>query len=485
MLGRHLLGYLPVQISQALVGFGAVAVFTRILPPEEYGRYALALAALSLTHILVFTWLEAAVARFHARAERRGRVRDHLMTAYSLYGAAAIAGGVVLVALVQLLPLDIRLKTALSFATASLLLRALMQIGMETHRARGDVSRFSALEASYLLLGFIIGVGIILTTQLGAAGVFVGTAIAAAVMLVFDLPVMLNRLKGGKRQPVRAAAYAKYGLPISMSLIFEHLLSVGDRFLIAGFLGQGAVGMYAAGYGLADRLLDVIFIWFGAAVWPLTIKAFEQDGPAAAQAMAGRAAGLMGLICFPAAAGLALVAEPLTTVLVGEGVRDQAAGILPWIALSGLMNGMMTYYFHEAFTLKRRTGVMAAIMSGSALLNLGLNVLFIPAFGLQGAALATVVAYAIALGICAVMGRRHFVLPLPWTDWIKAGSATAVMAAAVFAVPDLPLAWLNLAAQALVGASVYGISAYLLDIAGCRQWVRDARALLRPAEATS
>ncbi|GLK51023.1 lipopolysaccharide biosynthesis protein [Maricaulis virginensis] len=485
MLGRYLLGYLPVQAAQGLVGFGSVAVFTRLMAPEDYGSYALALAAMSLTHILIFTWLEAAVARFHARAERRGRMREHLMTAYAVYALIALVAGTALIGLVQILPLDERLKTALAFAVVALLLRAAMQIGMETHRARGDVRRFSALEASYLMLGFMIGVGLILTTDLGAAGIFIGLAVAAGVMLVFDLPVMLNRARGGRRQSVRVAAYAAYGLPVTLSLIFEHLLSVGDRFLIAGFLGQGAVGMYAAGYGLADRLLDIIFIWFGAAVWPMTIRALEQDGKAAARAVAGQAAGLMGLIAFPAAAGLALVAQPLTSVLVGEALREEAARILPWIALSGLMNGMMTYYFHEAFTLTRRTGVMAAIMSASAILNLGLNLVFIPAFGLTGAALATVLVYALALVVCVVTGRRHFALPLPWAEWIKAGSATAIMAAAVLAVPGLPEAWQTLAAKALTGAVVYAISAYVFDIAGCRQWLRDARALIKPAGATT
>lgn len=217
----------------------------------------------------------------------------------------------------------------------------------------------------------------------------------------------------------------------------------------------------------------------------MTIRALEQDGKAAAQAVAGQAAGLMGLIAFPAAAGLALVAQPLTGVLVGEALREEAARILPWIALSGLMNGMMTYYFHEAFTLTRRTGVMAAIMSASAILNLGLNLVFIPAFGLTGAALATVLVYALALVVCVVTGRRHFALPLPWAEWIKAGSATAIMAAAVLAVPGLPEAWQTLAVKAAIGAVVYAISAYVFDIAGCRQWLRDARALIKPAGATT
>ena len=93
MLGRYLLGYLPVQAAQGLVGFGSVAVFTRLMAPEDYGSYALALAAMSLTHILIFTWLEAAVARFHARAERRGRMREHLMTAYAILRANGVELG--------------------------------------------------------------------------------------------------------------------------------------------------------------------------------------------------------------------------------------------------------------------------------------------------------------------------------------------------------------------------------------------------------
>ncbi len=483
MIGRHLLGYLPVQLSQAIVGFGSVAVFTRLMPAETYGLYALALAALSLTHIVTFTWLESAVARFHARAEVRGRLRDHLATTYAVYLGVAIIAAILIASALYVAPLPLPLKNVLAFAALSLVLRAPLQIGLETHRAGGDVARYSALEAGYLMLGFMVGIGLLLTTDLGAASVFAGTAVAAATALVFDLPVMLRRARGGKRQPVRAKTYARYGAAISTSLVFEHLLSVGDRFLIAAFLGSGAVGAYAAGYGLADRLLDILFIWFGAAIWPMTLRAYEREGTEAAQAVAGQAARLMALIAFPAAAGLALVAEPLTGVIVGESVRAGAASILPWIALSGLLNGMMTYYFHEAFTLKRRSGVMAALMAGAALLNLGLNLLLIPAFGLAGAAAATVIAYLIALIVCAQVGRRYFALPLPWGDWIKAATATTIMAAAVYALPETGTHWLDLGLKAGTGAVTYVIAALVFNIAGCRGWLSQIPLSLQRVEA--
>ncbi|MFS2317892.1 lipopolysaccharide biosynthesis protein [Maricaulis sp. D1M11] len=471
MLGRHLLGYLPVQLTQALVGFGSVAVFTRLLGADEYGFYALVMACLSLVHMLVFTWLDAALARFHARAERRGRLSDHLATAYGIYGLLALFALVCGTGLLLIPGLDPRLQTAGVFALASLLLRALLQIGLETHRAGADIPRYSALQASYQLLGFMIGVGLLLGTPLGAAGIFAGTALAGAIMLVFDLPVMWRRARSGKRQSVRGQAYLKYGLPVSVSLVFEHLLSIGDRFLLAALMGPSAVGMYAAGYGLADRMIDIIFIWFGAAVWPLTIKALETRGEQAAKTVAGQAAALMGLIAFPAAAGLALVAPALTTVMVGESVREGATLIMPLIALSGLMNGMMTYYFHEAFTLKRRTGLMAGTMAAAAVFNLGLNLVLIPLMGLVGAALATVIAYGVALVVCAVLGRNFFALPLPWSEWIKSAAATVLMGAAVLAIPALGTAWILLFLQAGTGLVVYGAAALVFDIAGCRSWL--------------
>ena len=64
MFWRGVFGYLPVQLTQAIVGFGSVVVFTRLLTPEQYGQYALALASGALLHGLVLVWLEAAMERF-------------------------------------------------------------------------------------------------------------------------------------------------------------------------------------------------------------------------------------------------------------------------------------------------------------------------------------------------------------------------------------------------------------------------------------
>ncbi len=105
--------------------------------------------------------------------------------------------------------------------------------------------------------------------------------------------------------------------------------------------------------------------------------------------------------------------------------------------------------------------------------------------GIAGAAGATVIAYFIALLVCAGLGRRHLPLPLPWNDWVRAAAATGIMAAAVYALPAINSAWLMLVAQAMTGAIVYVASALALNIADCRSWLADARALMKPAGAQS
>ena len=485
MLGRHLLGYMPVQAAQALVGFGGVAILTRLMPTDMYGRYALALTAMHLGGMALFSWLDAAVARFHARSARRGAISAHLQTAYIFFAALAAATFVVCGLALYVAPIGAELKTALAYALAALVIKSALQIGKETRRAAGQVAMYSGLETLNLLLGFAVGIGLLMATPLGAAGPLAGMVVGSLVTLVFDLPGQFGRMKNGKANAKRAAIYFAYGLPVSISLVFEHLLSAGDRFLIAGMLGESAVGIYSAGYGLADRTLDIIFIWLGAAAAPLTIAALEHKGLGAARELAGRTARIMALIAFPAAAGLALVAAPLAGVMVGEEFRAGAIQILPWIALAGLMNGMMTYYFHEAFTLKRRTRSMATIMAIAALMNIALNLLLIPLFGIAGAAAATVLAYGFGLVACAIVGRKIFALPLPWMDWGKAALATAMMAGAIVYLPMPDAPFLALFLKAIVGGIIYVSAALALNAAGCRLWIGDARALLKPAEAAS
>jgi O-antigen/teichoic acid export membrane protein len=259
MLNRHLIAYLPVYLAQALVGFGSVAVFTRILEPAEYGRYVLILAGASLAATLLFTWLDAAIARHHARSAARGHLAGHLWTAWRLYAVPGADRRRARRVRALGLAIGATLKTAIGFAIANTVIRSGLSVALETRRAAGEAWRYSLLETFTLSGGFALGVVFIMAGGMGAAGPFAGLALASLIALAIDGPVLLSKAKRDRADVKRSLTFFAYGAPVAVSCLFEHLLVIGDRFVIAGFLGEAATGAYAAGYGVADRSINIMF----------------------------------------------------------------------------------------------------------------------------------------------------------------------------------------------------------------------------------
>ncbi|VAV90199.1 hypothetical protein MNBD_ALPHA06-1221, partial [hydrothermal vent metagenome] len=291
-----------------------------------------------------------------------------------------------------------------------------------------------------------------------------------AIALVFELPKMLARAKGGTPSLIELKKFFVYGVPLSLSLILSYILQAGDRFVISGLLGNAQVGIYAAGYGTANRGLDILFVWAGMAAGPLLVAALELGNPQKAQKMAKDAFGIMAFLTFPAATGIALVATPLANIMTGPEFREGAAVLIPWITLAGVMNGITTYYLLVAFTLSKRTKAMAIVTAVPAVLNIALNFLLLPIMGLMGAVLATILAYMLGMAMTAFIGRRHFDLPLPFAEAAKTLLACAGMAVAVLLLPigEETGDFVRLLMMASVGAVVYGLAAFALNLADCR-----------------
>ena len=115
MMGRSMLAYIPVNLANLVVSFGTIVVLTRLLGSEEFGRYALAVITMHLVHMMLFTWLEAAMARFQARAERNGDVSSHLKTIYAYALGTAIIGFSLIIAILFIAPIPMHMRNLLLF----------------------------------------------------------------------------------------------------------------------------------------------------------------------------------------------------------------------------------------------------------------------------------------------------------------------------------------------------------------------------------
>jgi O-antigen/teichoic acid export membrane protein len=463
---RGLIGYLPANLVQGVVGLVSIMTFTRLLSPDDYGRYALGFSAMAVAHNLVFTWLEAAMARFWPAEDAAGRAGPLFATLYRAFARVAVGFVPVCVIGLWLLPAGRELKGVLAAGLAIVVVRSLVRLAQERRRAAGDVAAASTLDMVQTGGGFLIG-ATLAALGMGGAAPLLGLGIAALACLPFALPGELARGRGGRADPALLRTCAAYGLPVSLSLILSLGLASADRFLIGALLDPKSVGAYHAAYSLANRTLDVIFLWLGGAGVPALVMALERGGQGALKAQARTQASAMLLLALPATLGLMLVARPLAEVMVGEGLRTAAAAVTPLIAVGAFFSGVTTYYFHQAFTLGRRTRRLLWAMAIPAAANIGLNLFLLPRLGLVGAAWAAAISYGLGALASAVLGRGAQPLPVPWATLGKGVAACALMVPAVLAVPAVG-GLIELTAKAGAGALAYGTGVLLLDIAGAR-----------------
>jgi O-antigen/teichoic acid export membrane protein len=468
MFWRGVLGYLPVNIVQAVAGFGAIVLFTRLLSPTDYGGYALAFSVTTLLNTCLYTWIEASMARFHAVEAQAGEAAAAALfaTLYRTFAvmacAAPVLGGVALAAL----PISGSLKIAVACGLVSGGLRSLLKLAQERRRAAGEVRGYAVYDMAQTGGGFIVGAALA-CVGVGSASPMLGGGLASAACLIFALPRELARVKQSRFDRARLATYLAYGMPLSLSLLMSLALSTTDRFVLAGYMNEASVGAYHAGYSLANRTLDVMFIWLGMAGGPACILALERGGERALMTAAREQASFMLLVALPASAGLALTARPLADLMIGPALSTAAAEVTPWIALSALFAGFTTYYLNTAFVLAKRTRLLLWALGVPAVANLGLTLGLIPRFGLNGAVWATTAAYALGMVLSYGLSRRTLPLPIPWTALARSAAATLIMALVIWRLP----AWggvAELAVKACVGALTYGVAALAFNAGNAR-----------------
>jgi O-antigen/teichoic acid export membrane protein len=280
----------------------------------------------------------------------------------------------------------------------------------------------------------------------------------------------------GKFEPERAKSYLAYGCPVAFSLILSLVIVSTDRWLIAYFLSEADAGAYHAAYSVASRVLDVLFIWIGMAAGPAMIHAYETGSNEDFTKLAAYQIGLSWALGLPACAGLIMVAPALSELLIGENLRALSLSLIPAIAIGALFSGLMTYYSLQAFILAKKTKTLNLVILAPALVNIALNIILIPIYGLIGAAIATLLSFLLGFVVSIIWGRALITLPLALPSLAKSSLGTLVMIGVLLILPRFGgIAEIILLGS--VGVITYGAAGLLSDLLGSRKkahalWMR-------------
>jgi O-antigen/teichoic acid export membrane protein len=461
VLLRSALIYLGGRGTSGIINFAAIALYTRLLDPASYGRYAMVIAGVGFCQAALFGWLSKGLLRFlPGHADREHVFLSTVATAF-LATVALTALGLMGVLWFWADP------TARGLVALGVLLlwaEAWFSLNLELARTRLLPLRHSVLSAIRATLA--LGIGSLLVLRgFGAYGPILGLAVAALVAAFGLMWREWRDVRPGRSDRRLRRDLSAYGLPLAAMFALEFVVSGSDRFMLGWLLGSAAVGIYAAGYDLAIMSLTLLMMVVNLASYPLVIRALETEGQEAARNRLREGGLLLLAIAVPAATGLVICAPNIAQVLLGPDFREAGAAVLPWIALAALVGGIRGYYFDLAFQLGRYTLGLVWIAAAAASINLALNLWWIPILGLMGAVYATVIANAIALGLSWRLGRRVFPLPRFPAETVKVIIASAIMASVLWPTRGHQ-GWLMLLVQVGSGCLVYGLALLASDFLG-------------------
>jgi O-antigen/teichoic acid export membrane protein len=459
----RVLGYLPSAVIPGAVSFTFIFIFSRILDPESYGRYALASSAAFFAQVALFYWIQLGITRFHPRALVTGTVDQLLATAYACYSVGALGLLLVTAGLAAAWAPEGGVLPLLWLAAALALGRSLIDINLAVHGSNQAVLRYNVIEAGQHLVGLMLALMLVVQLGLGASGLIAGFAAGSALLVAADGVLIAGSLRRQRPDPTLARSLIRYGAPLAAAWAFSAALAVADRFLVGYFLDGEAVGHYAVAYGLVDRTVALVFVAATFGAFPLAVHALERAGAEAAREQMRKNAVIMLAIIVPAVVGFIVAGDHITAVVIGPEFRREVARLVPYLAVGTFLGGLATHYFSQAFLLTQRTHLFLMTLGPGLLVNLTLNALLIPSYGLLGAAIATLAAYFLVLVLSIVIGRRVFRLAFPFTQALRIAGATVVMAWAVAHCPA-PMTAAGLAVRVGLGVAVYALAALVLDV---------------------
>ncbi|MFZ5517143.1 MAG: polysaccharide biosynthesis C-terminal domain-containing protein [Candidatus Zhuqueibacterota bacterium] len=393
---KDFLIYLPAMVIPAIVGIILIRIFTSIFTPTEYGNYQLAFSAFGLIRVFSMAWLANCVTRFFLNQKNNG-VQHIFFSTLGIASFVSAFGIATLSYLINIFFFKAKIADSLfslvNLAIVASIFNTIFEIFVLVYRAGLEAKKYSLYWILFSVGKPLLSIGLILLFDLRVSAIFWGFLI---VPLVLDIIVLfeLNFIRQFRIQNFSMPLlreFANFGIPITFSMFSFWILSLSDRFLIEYFRGSSEVGLYAVGYVISERILTFAYTVLMLAAYPIIIENWEQHGDQKTQTLITELTRYYFLLCMPIVTVLLVVPKPMLKIFSSATFID-GAKVLPFIAIGVFFNGLCQYVL-KGFELHRKSGSIAKLALIAGVINISLNLIFIPKYGYYGAGLSMLLTY--------------------------------------------------------------------------------------------
>jgi O-antigen/teichoic acid export membrane protein len=374
------------EIVSKVASLAFFVVMARLLEPEGFGAFTFALSLAMLLTVLSDLGTDTILTREVAR--ERTSIHQLFWNSIALRAGAGVLSLAIAFAIVVVGDYSSETQAAVGLLVVAVLVELFAKTLYGSFRAYEDMAPIASaimlqriFTAAVGIAVMAIGGEVVAASLVYLVGALLGLAYAARALL---------RRHGGPRfevSYVTAKELALVALPIGIAGIFYTMLLRVNATMLSLMEGEVAVGIY----GVSARLLEsTMFISFAfvSSIVP-TLSRLTRDTTPTVSSAYEKAAKALAAALFPLGTLFALFAQPIVDLLYGSDYGDSAT-VLRLLGGATALYGL-SYLASYVLVSQDRQRVIPWAIGAIVVQNVVLNLVLIPRWSYDGAALATTI----------------------------------------------------------------------------------------------
>jgi len=451
-----------VRLLGRAQGLILLPILAKTLGAAGYGVWAQIGVTIALMMPFVMAGLPSAMLRFLPEAkEKKDFAKGFFMVFFAVF-FISIIGALVLFLLSKqfsfFLLKDASVILLVQVASLLIILETLNTVVLEPFRIIGKIKEYSILNIFQIIIETGL-VGFLVFSGFGLWGAIIGLLITKGITLSLSLFILISHIGFTLPDFSRIRPYLMFGLPLIPSTLFLFLIESSDRYVIGFFQGAASVGIYSVAYGLG--VIPAVFMAPLSYILSPTVFRFYTTGEIEkVKNFLSYSLKYFLLFAIPATFGLFMLANSLLTILTTpEFILSTSALIVLLLSLSMIFEGVRAIFGTTLMIFKDVRNIARAVLI-AGVMNLILNIIFVPIFGIVAAAITTFLAYLLLGGMYFYDSRKYLKFDINLPFIIKSILSSIVMVIAVYVLN--PLGIMKILLSVGVGAIVYFLILFLL-----------------------
>jgi len=391
--------------AEALAALALIPVLTRAFTPAQFGLWDVTMTFFMFTTLLTSLALEPAIAVFYLETQQIDQKR--IVASSSLYFrifssvVAAIAVFLLAPRISSIIFNTVEHAPYFRIVAGAIPFFLVVNVCKQLLRVDFSPGKFNVVAVGYALLYAVLGIFFVTKLKMGVSGILL--AVVAAATCFSLVGVFLSRkqlafeFSGSTLMNMLA-----FCLPMLPTILGAWVIDFSVLYFLTRLSTLDQVGIYSVGARISS--IVVLFATSFQMAWIPRALSIQHEPDAKEKYSRGLFFFL--LVALSAATAIVVFARPILVILTQPKYYG-AEKVIALLVLATVSYGAFLVISVGALITKKTSLVSIAITAGAAL-NIVLNFVLIPKFGMTGAAAATVASYLVAFMLLYGLSQRHY-----------------------------------------------------------------------------